>query len=53
MCYLHYILKHPIFTQKNGASENAPNPFSYHAALADFKYSGSPCERTPSGDGPQ
>ena len=35
MCYLNF--KHPIFTRKNGASENAPNPFSYHAALADFK----------------
>ena len=44
---------HPIFNRKNGASENAPNPFSYHAALADFKYSGSSRERIPSKDGPQ
>ena len=53
MCYLYYILKHPIFTQKKGACEKASNPFSYHAALADFKYSGSRRERTPSEDSPQ
>ena len=53
MCYLYYILKHPIFTQKKGASEKAPNPFSYHAIFRSRILVLNPVSRASSNGNPR